>query len=88
MKTFIISFSVIISIFFSSCARKHNVLNANTTAIESKDTTSLLPVKNKWLDSIHNQTWRWMYGKYTTSYADGNKKFTFKTSLKCTKIVP
>ena len=85
MKTIIISFSVIISIFFSSCARKHNVLNVNTPAIESKDTTSLLPEKNTWLDSIHNQTWRWMYGKYTTNYSDGNKKFTFKSSIKCTK---
>lgn len=85
MKTFIISFIVIISIFFSSCARKHNVVNLTTPTIESNVTVSLSPEKATWLDSIHNQPWRWIYGKYTTNYADGNKKFAFKSSIKCTK---
>jgi len=85
MKPLVISFSVIITLFFSSCARKLHAVDVSDPKIESKDTTVLLPKKNKWLDSVHNQPWQWMYGKYTTNYSDGNKKFTFKTSLKCTK---
>jgi len=37
------------------------------------------------LDSIHNQSWHWLYSKYTTNFDDGERKITFKTSLKCSK---
>lgn len=37
------------------------------------------------LDSIHSQSWRWFYGKYSTTYKDNNRQLSFKTSLKCSK---
>ncbi|MFM7595242.1 MAG: DUF4292 domain-containing protein [Flavobacteriales bacterium] len=83
MKTRNILMGIVGIILCNSCARNHAVANipvANPSVI-----SDVLPEKTRWVDSIHNQDWMWMYGKYTTNFSDGTKKFTFKTSIKCTK---
>ena len=85
MKSLFIFTCCILSIFISSCARKHHVSEVVLPPVELNETVPEGPQKIKWLDSIHSQPWRWMYGKYNTSYSDGSKKISFKTSLKCSK---
>ena len=85
MKALFIITGCILSIYISSCARKQHVAEVIPPPIELTETGLEEPRKTMWLDSIHEQPWRWMYGKYNTSYSDGSKKISFKTSLKCSK---
>lgn len=85
MKALFIITGCILSIYISSCARKQHVSEVIPQPVELNETATEGPQKIMWLDSIHTQSWRWMYGKYNTSYSDGSKKISFKTSLKCSK---
>ncbi len=85
MKLLYIIASCILGIYISSCSRKQHVSETIPPTLEQNETELDEPRKTMWLDSIHNQPWHWMYGKYNTNYSEGNKKISFKTSLKCSK---
>jgi hypothetical protein len=85
MKALLLISIGMFSINISSCARNNT---ASTNPIALATPTEPVPMelkKTSWIDSIHAQSWRWMYGKYTTNYTDGSRSFSFKTSLKCSK---
>lgn len=62
-----------------SCSKNTLPVNAQYAPLnESKLGLSII-------DSIHNQPWHYFYGKYTTTYKEDAKGFSFKTSLKISK---
>jgi len=75
---------IVLILLFSStaCARKNSLKNFSTLGEEQ---AILPPLKPSVLDSIHSQIWRWYYGKFNVSYADSERKLSFKMSLKCSK---
>ena len=86
MKMLLLITIGMLSITISSCARSNTAsFNPIAQATPTKPVATELINKTSWIDSIHSQSWRWMYGKYTTNYTDGSRSFSFKTSLKCSK---
>jgi hypothetical protein len=68
----------------AACAKKTSVINTQPPEYEisSPEKESL---RSPVLDSIHSQTWRWYYGKFSVNYSDEDRKLSFKLSLKCSK---
>ncbi|MBM3164336.1 MAG: DUF4292 domain-containing protein [Bacteroidetes bacterium] len=77
--------SLLVGVLFSpACAKKTTLTNAYTSNHEIIASQTITP-SSRVLDSLFDQPWQWLYGKYAVSYSDGDRKLSVKLSLKCTK---